>query len=98
MTIAGPPTLTFSVSALARRTDHRPTLTDQSRLDGTAELCALRAHQVEVRARPQVDDDRRTAELVLRGQRVGEPVRAGLGGAIDLDLQDPLQAPGVDDE
>ena len=83
---------------LAGRSDERLERENQARGDGATDVRALGAHQVEVRAGAQVDHDRRTAELDLRRQRIGEPIRAGLGGAVDLDLQDPLQAAGVNDE
>ena len=55
------------------------------------------ADEVEVRARAEIDDDGRPAELGLRGQRVRQPVRSRLGGAVDVDLEHAAQGGRVDD-
>ena len=65
--------------------------------DGSADVCAVGIDEVEVRAGAEVDDDGRTAELDACRQGVGEPVRAGLGGAVDPNLERPGQRAGVHD-
>src|SRR6266542_841323 len=62
-----------------------------------AEEIALGAHDVEVRRRPEVDDDRRPAVATVGGERVRDTVRADLGRVVDPEADPGLHA-GPDDE
>ena len=83
---------------LARRPDQRLQGEAEAGRDRTTDIGPLRADEVEVGARAQVDDDGRAPELVPGCQRVDEPVRTRLRGTVDLDLQDPFETPGIHDE
>src|SRR5205823_2461053 len=52
---------------------------------------------VEIRGRPEVDDDRRTAVATVRGERVRDAIRADLRGIVDSQAHAGLDA-GADDE
>ena len=83
---------------LARATDEGLEAERHAGRDGAADVGAVGVDEVEVRARAEVDDDGRPAELDPSRQRVRQPVGAGLRGPVDADGEDALERGGVDDD
>ena len=63
------------------------------RREDAADVLAVGRHDVEVRGRPEVDDDHGRAEARLRGDRVDDPVRSDLAGVVVAD-RDSGRTPG----
>ena len=64
----------------------------QARRDNTARKRAALIEDLEVRRRPEVDDDKGEAEELLRSDHIGDTVGADLARVVEAHLETRLQA------